>query len=58
MKLYMAVTADKYELPCAVADTVKEMAMIFRMSDHRIYDLIKTGDVSMKARVRFVRLEV
>ena len=36
MTLYLAVTADKYELPLYVADTCKEMAKWYGVSGQKI----------------------
>ena len=37
MRVYMAVTRDKYELPLAVADTVLELAKMRKVSPETIY---------------------
>ena len=36
MKVYMEVTKDKYELPVAIADSVKELARIRNVSANYI----------------------
>lgn len=45
-RLYMAVTADKYELPIAVADTAKELSQMIGRS----MDVIYTGINRSKRR--------
>lgn len=39
-KLYVYVTKDEYELPIAVAETVKELAIELGMSAGSIYSMI------------------
>ena len=38
--LYMATTRDKYELPVAVADSVKELAEMLNLSSQRVSEYI------------------
>ena len=38
MKLYTAVTPDQYELPLAVADSMKELAGILRVEKRTLYN--------------------
>lgn len=40
MKCYMAVTADKYELPLYVADNVKDLSNKFNVSENCILSSI------------------
>lgn len=58
MKLYMAVTNDKYELPCAVTDTVAKMAAIYNMHASNIFQSMARNSVCRKYGIRFVRVEV
>lgn len=55
--LYMAVTADKYELPCFVADSGRELSKIVGISEPYFWDLLhkskpykKTGNVVFENR--------
>ena len=41
MKLYLAVTPDKYELPIAVADNVVDLAKMLGKSPYTIYTAIR-----------------
>lgn len=36
MKIYMKVTDDKYELPLAVADSIKELSIILGIKEQSI----------------------
>lgn len=38
MKLYTAVTPDQYELPLAVADSMRELASILRVAQRTLYN--------------------
>ncbi len=58
MKLYMAVSADKYELPVVVADSLSELGSKFGISAKDVDNRIWTGAVSRKDKVRFLRVEV
>jgi hypothetical protein len=58
MKLYMAVTADKYELPCAVTDTMEKLAVIYGLDKANISHYLKDSRVRKKYGVRFVKVEV
>ena len=39
--LYMAVTADKYELPCVVKDTANQLATAYGISDSNLHQGIQ-----------------
>ena len=58
MKLYMAVTADKYELPCVVTDTAAKMAAIYHMQTSNIFQSLARNSVCRKYGIKFVRVEV
>ena len=63
MKLYMQVTADKYELPLIVADTAVELGQRVGMSGQRILEYIAKankhrGVTGTHTKVRYVRVEV
>lgn len=58
INVYMAVTTDKYELPIAVADTVKELSELTGTSTNAISSAIckkKSGRLSGK---KFIRVEI
>lgn len=40
MKLYMAVTADRYELPLFVTNSAKEMAQFMQQPIRQVYTLV------------------
>lgn len=57
-RLYMAVTADKYELPCAVADTGAELAKLCKLDKHYLY-ICRMRDRPCKSLgMKFVTVEV
>lgn len=70
MTLYLAVTADKYELPLYVADTCKEMAKWYGVSGQKISTAISNYNriwgknpnrerkINRPGVVRFTRVEV
>lgn len=57
MPMYMAVTADKYELPLFVADTVWEMAKHFGVTENTVYSSISKGLSGKRNGYRFVKVE-
>lgn len=56
MPMYMAVTADKYELPLFVADTARELAEHFGVSTITVYSAISKGLSGTKNGYRFVKV--
>ena len=58
MKIYMAVTADKYELPIAVFDTVLLLCRWSGRSKSALYSALKRASVDQKLKCRYVRVEV
>lgn len=58
MKLYMAVTPDKYELPLAVADTVLELAQTVNRSASVIYSSITKNTSGKTKGMKFVKVEL
>lgn len=42
-KLYVKVSADKYELPLAVADSVPELAKMCRVTEHNIWGCLSNA---------------
>lgn len=57
MKLYMGVTPDKYELPLCVADTVTELARMYRMTPSAIYTNIYNHQDGTRNGVKFLKIE-
>ena len=60
-KVYMAVTADKYELPWFTADTVAEMAERLGVRPNSVHRLIHCGAVRRNGLLkgcRVIRVEV
>lgn len=58
MKIYMAVTADKFELPVAVCDTPAEIARHYRMTMENMGSYISRGTIRKKEGVKFIKVEV
>ena len=58
MKLYMAVTADKYELPTGVYRNTLEIAKRYNMTPKTVNSYICRGNVRKKDKVKFIKLEV
>lgn len=58
MRLYMAVTADKYELPLIVSDKVKDIARYSGTSERNIYQGISHNFLGRKTKIKFVRIDV
>lgn len=65
MKMYMAVTPDKYELPLAPPDTAKNLAELFGTTPNNIWAQIshrntrrdqKRGNYHNSIGVRFVEV--
>ena len=58
MKLYMAVTADKYELPCAVTESAPILASMYDIDLSSFYRLAKIRKPYKKKKVKFVKVEI
>lgn len=57
MKLYLAVTADRYELPVAVTETVSELSRVTGTRTDVIYRALR-DDRHNTGRVRGVRFRM
>lgn len=57
MRIYMAVTADKYELPLGVYDNAQDMADAYGTTRATCYHCIWSGRKHRK-KFRFVKVEV
>ena len=58
MKLYIAVTADKYELPMAVADTQRELGKMTGKSEKQVCEAINKKMNGTRTGVKFLRVDV
>lgn len=59
MKLYAAVTADKYELPIAIFDTLEEIAIWSGATKSAVLSAISHGSRNPRERnYRFIRFEI
>lgn len=58
MKLYMAVTADKYELPCVVVDTATQLAELYGLAPANLHRYIRQRNIRKKQGVMFIKVEV
>lgn len=58
MTLYMAVTADKYELPVRICDTGAELARLEGIKLNTLYcAMLRKRDGSVKG-VKYIRVEI
>ena len=55
--LWMAVTADKYELPLAVTDTAKELGRIYGLSKETIKSAVTRQSSGTMSGRRFVKVD-
>jgi hypothetical protein len=60
--VYMAVTADKYELPVAIADTGFGLARLLGIHQNRVHEAMSKGVkwtmLSDGQRVKFVKVPI
>ena len=56
-KIYMAVTADEYELPVFIARHPDELATAYGMNVKNVWSYITRGNVKRGDNVRFIRVE-
>ena len=54
----MAVTADEYELPVAIADTCKELAKLCGVSRNTIRHAMQRGWNGKRTGRKFIKVEV
>lgn len=60
MNLWMAVDADEYELPIAVAESAAKLAKMLKVSQHAIYQKVfaeKQGEILKGYKIRKVEEE-
>lgn len=58
MIIYMAVSADKYELPLYIADTLEQMANIYGVTTQCVYRQIKLKSNGVISGRKFVKVEI
>ena len=58
MKLYMAVTADKYELPLAISRRIQDIAVYANAPISSIYSGITKGVSGKQRGIKFVKVEI
>ena len=56
--LWLAVTADKYELPLAVCDTAEQLGRIFGLKGISIINHVHRGDSGKQSGRRFVKVRL
>lgn len=55
--LYMAVTADKYELPCFVADSGRELTKRFGVQETYLWQMMQRNKPYKKLGILFLKVE-
>ena len=55
--LYMAVTDDRLELPCFVADSGRELAKRFGVQETYLWQMMQKNKPYRKLGIRFLRVE-
>ncbi len=58
MKIYMAVTPDRLELPVAVADAALPLAVLFGVTKNYVHSAISKRNPGKKLGVKFVRVDI
>lgn len=58
MKVYMAVTADEYELPVAITTNAAEMGKICGLTRASVLSSISKGHTCRKLNAKIIRLEI
>lgn len=55
-KIYMAVTADEYELPIFITDTLKEMSFLTKVSEKCISTCISRNLSGKKKGYKYLKV--
>lgn len=55
--LWLAVTADEYELPLAVKDTAHELAKCFGVTETTIYNCVARGRNGRESGYKYIKVE-
>ncbi len=58
MNVWMAVTADKYELPLFIADSAKDLSVIVRVPASTISSAVGHKVKMSRNNMKFVKVEV
>nr|DAT64320.1 MAG TPA: hypothetical protein [Caudoviricetes sp.] len=58
MRLYMAVTADKYELPLIVSDRITEIAEYTGTSNKSVLESIRLKLSGKYKKIKYVKVEI
>lgn len=58
MKLYLAVTADRYELPVGLFDSLKELSQHYGMTSKCMNSYIYRGCARKKENIKFIKVEI
>lgn len=58
MKVYMAVTTDKYELPLVVEDTARALALKLNIKENAVSSYISKGLSGAKIGYKLIRIEI
>lgn len=57
MRVYLLITADKYELPCAVTDTLTEMGKILGISTSAVaYAITRKTKLRKRISARYCKI--
>ena len=57
-KLYLVITADEYELPLGVYDSIADMARAYGLAYTPVKQAIRKGHDGSRSGHRFIRVEV
>lgn len=58
MTLYLEVSTDKYELPVAVAESVKELSKLRGVSIFTIYNAMRQVRSGITNKSKYIKVEV
>lgn len=56
--IYLAISADKFELPLCVFDTLSELASWADLDKQKLIRLIKTREVDKRNHCRYLKLKI
>lgn len=56
--MYMSVTADEYELPICITDTVEELAEIYGITKGAIYCAVSANKNGKRSGHKFVKVKL
>ena len=58
MTLYVEISTDKYELPVAVAESVKELSELRGVSVFTIYNAMRQVRTGVTSKSKYIKVEV